>query len=646
MFPTPTNPRGFAHSASSAIDHDEMPSIAESRQILLDAIGDAPDMTFIRTTGNLGDELIWAGTRRLLEGHIHREIAINDVAAARGELAVICGGGAWSRRYNVPLPEALAVAELRFERVIVFPSSFEIAEDRVRAALEATEALVFAREIESYKRIQGFCRARLAHDCAVFADLSGYTAPGSGELNVFRTDDERSGALDLPLDNDDISLTADSLDAWLRKIESHAVINTDRAHVMIAAAMMGKRVNFGSCSYFKVEALAETLPGFDVSPIGGAGPGSPSFARDEPRAVPSGKAQKHRSARVTATIIGRDDASGVATAIDSVAGDDVQVKILDRNSLPHVRSELHELVDGHEHVDAVYADRDTGVAANMRLAGELADSDYVLNLEPGMRLREGALQQMVAALDAHPDASAVAATLLDERGAVRSCGGWISNDGESISIRPTWSIESMQLAETGWVPPLGTLIRRSALDAIPLRSGFDVFCQNVDWCLRVNEQSPGALLACPDAVIEKPTSDAVSQDPSFGNRSQIVGQLPAHATFMAEHDRLLGERLGELIPELQLPSGEVNPSAARLVLDRVAAGGIHATLINWMNGDLVPSIEGPISDSERKSQAEFREHVNWLELRNESLIGIENGTWWRLRGKLAPLRRAVTAVRR
>ncbi len=634
----PKNARERAESAMPELDPTQMPSIAESREILLDAIGDAPDMTFIRTTGNLGDELIWAGTRRLLEGHIYREIAINDVAASHGELAVICGGGAWSRRYNVPLPEVLAVAELRFERVIVFPSSFEIAEDRVRAALEATNALVFAREIESYKRIQGSCRARLAHDCAVFADYSDYTSPGSGELNVFRTDDERSGAFDPPSDNDDISLTADSLDSWLRKIESHAVVKTDRAHVMIAAALMGKRVNYGSCNYFKVDALAETLPGFDIHPLEPATSTNTSTRHD--------RANDSRSARVAVAVVGRDDAPGVATTVESVDGDDVQVTILDRNSLPQVRSALDELVDDHEHVDVVFADRDSGVAANLRLAAELADAEYVLFLEPRMRLRDGALQQLVAALDAHADAAAVAAALLDETGIVRSCGGWIANDGESISIRPTWAIESTQLAETGWVPPLGTLIRRSALDSIPLRSDFDVFCQNVDWCLRVKEQNPGGLLACPSAEIEKPTSDAMSQDPSFGNRSQIVGQLPAHAAFFTEHGRVLGERLAELIPELRLPSGEVNYSATRVVLDRVMAGGIHSTLIDWMNGDLVPLVEEPISDSERKRHAEIHERVEWLELRNESLIGIENGTWWRLRGKLAPLRRVVTAVRR
>ena len=41
--------------------HEE--AVEDSRDLLLGAIGEPEDLTFIRLYGNIGDELIYAGTR-------------------------------------------------------------------------------------------------------------------------------------------------------------------------------------------------------------------------------------------------------------------------------------------------------------------------------------------------------------------------------------------------------------------------------------------------------------------------------------------------------------------------------------------------------------------------------------------------------
>jgi exopolysaccharide biosynthesis predicted pyruvyltransferase EpsI len=264
----------------------EMPSVAESRALILDAIGPAPRMVFVRGVGNVGDELIWAGTRDLLRGHVYREIAIDDIVREGGDLALITGGGAWSRAYNEYMPELLAIAEERFERVIVLPSTFDVSVPRVRAALSASGATVFAREPRSFAAISGLCEARLAHDCAFFAELPQLPR-GSGTLRAFRTDAERSGRVALPDDNDDISATATSLDDWLARIAAHELVETDRAHVAIAAALLGLRVRYAECDYFKVGAIAQSsLDEFDVAPLGPTAPargdGAPTPTTDAP----------------------------------------------------------------------------------------------------------------------------------------------------------------------------------------------------------------------------------------------------------------------------------------------------------------------------------------------------------------------------
>jgi exopolysaccharide biosynthesis predicted pyruvyltransferase EpsI len=191
-------------------------------------------------------------------------VSVRDIDQVEGEVGVLSGGGAWCRPFQEVLPAALPRIEERFERVVVFPSSFDPSVAAVGDALRATRAHVFAREPQSYELIRGLCDADLARDCAFFFDFRPYRHPGEGLLLAFRTDAE--SALDrLPDGNDDVSVTCADLDEWLRTIAAHAEVHTDRAHVMIAAAMLGKRVRYWATAYHKVPAIAEwSLRGFPV----------------------------------------------------------------------------------------------------------------------------------------------------------------------------------------------------------------------------------------------------------------------------------------------------------------------------------------------------------------------------------------------
>ena len=149
--------------------------------------------------------------------------------------------------------------------MIVLPSSFDPDVEPVRRALSRTSAVVFARERESYERIRPLCDARLAHDCALYFDFAPYQRNGIGVLQAFRTDKESrllSSGVPLPGANRDISSELTSLDAWLDAIAGVDTVRTDRAHVLIAAAMLGKQVEIVPSSYYKVTAIARhSLPG-------------------------------------------------------------------------------------------------------------------------------------------------------------------------------------------------------------------------------------------------------------------------------------------------------------------------------------------------------------------------------------------------
>jgi exopolysaccharide biosynthesis predicted pyruvyltransferase EpsI len=195
--------------------------IEKSKAKLLDAMAGSSDITFIRIYGNVGDQLIYAGARRLLSGLQYKETSILNLSGAVGDLALIAGGGAWCGPYQ-DMPKHLPRVEERFRRVIVLPSSFDISVSSVREALEKTRALVFARERVSYEQIRKLCKSDLAHDCAFFFDYSPYLRAGRGALHAYRTDAEALPRK-LPADNNDISVKCETLDEWLWTISRHEV---------------------------------------------------------------------------------------------------------------------------------------------------------------------------------------------------------------------------------------------------------------------------------------------------------------------------------------------------------------------------------------------------------------------------------------
>lgn len=231
-------------------------------------IKDYNEIYFITGYGNVGDFLIYEGTRTLLSklNISYKEIHISHAKVYKGELALICGGGAWCSVFNHYMPQSLPLIEKNFKNVIVLPSSFQVSEPLVQVGLSKSKALFLCREMESYNQIKDICNCDLMHDFAFHFDYSTYKQNGNGVLNSFRTDSETT--IPYAADNNmDISNMDITLHEWLILISMNEIINTDRAHVMIAGAMMGKTINYRPTSYHKVPAIAEFslkgLPVFD-----------------------------------------------------------------------------------------------------------------------------------------------------------------------------------------------------------------------------------------------------------------------------------------------------------------------------------------------------------------------------------------------
>lgn len=229
------------------------PTVQESVAVLLDSIGPGP-IARLHPGGNLGDQLINAGQDRLLRNH-----RINRQAPT----LVVGGSGGWCRTFH-SMPRRVAEAEARGDRrIIVLPSTYEVAHPAVADFLAQTEATLFAREARS----AADTGLPLAHCPSFFFNYRPYTHRGRGKLIAFREDRE-TGGTPVPVRNRDLSRECRNLREWLKAIAEVNEVHTDRAHVMIAAALMGKRVRYRPGSYFKVQALAETwLADFDVEAL-------------------------------------------------------------------------------------------------------------------------------------------------------------------------------------------------------------------------------------------------------------------------------------------------------------------------------------------------------------------------------------------
>ncbi len=554
--------------------------------------------------GNLGDQLILEGTRALLSDRLFREIALEELGRSEGDLALIMGGGAFSAAYHEWARWALQLAEARFDRVIVLPSTFDVSVREVREVLETTTALVFARERKSFAAIRDLCDARLAFDAAFQYDFAPQRRDGSGVLNAFRTDREAPEIWPLPRDNADISLTAGGLEEWLEAIAAHAVVRTNRAHVMVAAAMLGKCVELGPCRSGKLEAIAEySLEGFPVERI-----------EWEPPTLALPPRSRSARPRVTAVIVAGERLGQTLAAVESALADPhTTALVLDGCSPPDVRAGLAAAAASEPCVEL-------GHGREAELAG--IDTDYTLLLDPEAELSAGAAAHLVAQLDGEPDALAATPAV---RGGVAHCGGELREWGEVVDFRLP-----AQARSCDWAPFHALLVRRGTFAQFPLDALTPTAYRDREWAYRIQQRHRDAFRACPDALAvlhSPPPTDAVDTS-TFHGRCLALPSLIALARFHARHGRVLRSDLVRVFPSLEGLDSSFDVPAARLLLVVLDELGPSRFLALWCEENLDSVIgAGRLEQHALAASAEAE-----LARANRRLDDIARSRIWRLAG--------------
>jgi GT2 family glycosyltransferase len=639
-----------------------------SRAKLLGALADAMDVTVIRNYGHVGDQLIHAGLRRLLSGITYREASLLHLEDARGELAVVTGGGAWCRAHG-HMPHYLPRIESQFERVIVFPSSFDVSVESVAQALRQSRALVFARERTSYEQIRALCRAELAHDTAFFFDFAPYrSCPGQGTLLSFRTDAEALGG-EVPAGSSDVSLTCESLDEFLWTIARHEVVHTDRAHLMIAAALLGKRVHYGASNYHKVPALAAFgLQEYPVTPLPSVR--APSIheqvlhqARAAEERLPTEFAAAHRDCKVTALMLSHERPQETCRAIRALQ-EHVRIPfrllLWDNNSEPQTRRLLQELAAADERIQLVLAPENLGCAGGRAAALQKVQTEFVLLIDNDLEIMPGALEHLLWQLEQHPQAVAATGKVVLPDGTLFLCGGDSRVEGSVFHQELLGGGRRVDdlIGPSGpcrWVPGCLTLFRTACLQQHPYDLGMRSYYEDTEWCHRLNLAGEGKFYRCVEALgIHYHESKAPPASlPAPQRRRRAMPYLEALAHFYRQHE-LIHQDLPAFVPELGHLNTRDRVQAGRLLLELINREGSDWVLQQWDRGALEPlflasqqeRLIGSLQSQITEQQSNLAALHSRLAEREQVLEAIHHSRSWRLMKFLGRLRHSVRGWRR
>ena len=228
-------------------------------------------IVFSPAKGNWGDGLINIGTRQFLEslGLPYEERNKSDL---EGDLrsgyfdekvVLMGGGGAWSRNFNNARKFTDQIAR-QAKHVIVLPTTFDL------PPVEPKNVTYFARDRFTSLKVNP--QADFCHDMALFINLELH-APTNRVWRLFAMQDDREGtnlAEHVP-QNFDLSRLGDGdyafADPLFNILNNFNVVCTDRLHLAIASAMLGRKVKLVPGNYAKdvyLSSLKNRFPNVEL----------------------------------------------------------------------------------------------------------------------------------------------------------------------------------------------------------------------------------------------------------------------------------------------------------------------------------------------------------------------------------------------
>lgn len=230
-------------------------------------------IVFSPAKGNWGDGLINIGTRQFLEtlGIPFTERNKNSIETDlnsgffKNKVVLMGGGGAWSRNFNNARKFSDQVAE-QAKHVLVLPTTFDL------PPLDKSNITYFARD--KFSSLKTIPEAKFCHDMAFFIDLN-LNNPENRIWRLFamRSDREGTNLVEHVPNNFDLSKLGDGdytfSDPLFNILNNFKLICTDRLHLAIASAMLGRAVKLIPGNYAKSHdvyrsSISENYPNVEL----------------------------------------------------------------------------------------------------------------------------------------------------------------------------------------------------------------------------------------------------------------------------------------------------------------------------------------------------------------------------------------------
>jgi GT2 family glycosyltransferase len=409
-------------------------------------------------------------------------------------------------------------------------------------------------------------------------------------------------------DGEDASGGRSALEDWLQHIAAYETVRTDDAPTMIAAALMGKQVEYAADGTLGSEAIARyALTEHQVTRLPPRASINPLAPAELDECAKATLARLHAASEsppasthtVTAVLLTRDRPEFLHRALSSLDGNDAHVRtvVIDNNSAPEAAEAVAALCEARHDTVLNRSERNLGCAGGRRLGAEMADSDFVLFLDDDAELMPGALDHLVLELDRHRGTGAVTATVVQSDATVLHSGGSMETDDAMVMFNllcigaPFPSPALPPTGPSGWAPGGALLARRALLRKFPFDDSMGAYFEDNEWSYRVEIAHPDSFRRSREALVLHHVHRR-RQPTSFAYRSQVVELLVSYARFYELHGLLLGPWLFYSVPALYAEDGSLDLEAARLLMELVIAKGPDWTFMEWMNGDLDGLLEG------------------------------------------------------
>ena len=244
-------------------------------RFLLDTTRPGETIQYIANPGNAGDSLIALGTLQLMDSlGLHVRLRGHKESFDKNDRIFYGGGGNFVPYYKAC--REFILRNTHVQQLVLLPHTVNEQSDVLNQI--GPNMILFARERRSFQHLTRHMRypenARIDHDLAfaigpatIQSLIKNDWGPGSGCLHAFRTDKEAT-EIEIPPGNKDLSHMCmtpentktlegitESSRAIFEAIAPYAEVKTNRLHVAIASALLGKKTVLYKNSYFKNTAI-------------------------------------------------------------------------------------------------------------------------------------------------------------------------------------------------------------------------------------------------------------------------------------------------------------------------------------------------------------------------------------------------------